>query len=386
MGKWIRIGGVLVTALIVVVSIRACQLGNQTEQQLLNDSQQEEPEKSGLTLRDVTLEQPDEDGVLLWRVKGKEVTYSPDQQVAFVTLPDGELYQDGKLVYRVKAKTGEIRENGKIVFLRGDIVATGIESGAVLRGNELEWQANQDVLIVRDQITGTHPQIQAQAQEARVYNRDKRMELEGDVVANTVVEDSKTDPWLKLQADALTWHWEQEQVETDQPLRVERFEENQISDVITGQQGTVDLATEVATLRQDVKMQLLKVPLVAQSDLMVWQVAEEKVSTDQPIRLIDPQQKVTVAARQGRMDLAQEIVYLQQDVVAQGERNQSRLTSDRLTWNMQAQTVVAEGNVNYRQVDPVFNLTGPKAVGHLQDETIVVSGGRVITQIQPDLD
>lgn len=57
----------------------------------------EEAAEPGLTLRNVTLEQPDENGVLLWRVNGEEVTYSSDRQVALITRPDGELFQDGKL-------------------------------------------------------------------------------------------------------------------------------------------------------------------------------------------------------------------------------------------------------------------------------------------------
>ncbi|MGB3199579.1 MAG: LPS export ABC transporter periplasmic protein LptC, partial [Nodosilinea sp.] len=75
----------------------------------------------GLTLRDVTLEQPDEQGQMLWRVKGDEVTYSTDQQVAFITRPDGDLFQDGEVIYQVVADTGEVRENGSVILLRGNI-------------------------------------------------------------------------------------------------------------------------------------------------------------------------------------------------------------------------------------------------------------------------
>ncbi|MBD2107215.1 LPS export ABC transporter periplasmic protein LptC [Nodosilinea sp. FACHB-13] len=337
----------------------------------------------GLTLRDVTLEQPDEQGQLLWRVKGKEVTYSPDQQVAFITRPDGDLFQDGEVIYQVVADTGEVRENGSVILLRGNIVATGVKNGSVLRGNEMEWRPQNDVLIMRDQITGTHPQLRAVADEARVFNRENRMELAGNVVASTVA-DSKTEPWLKLQAQELAWFWEEERIDSAQPLRVEQFKQNAITDVVVGQRGTVNLATQLVNLRGQVAMQMLDIPLNMASEALDWQVAEEQVTVNQPLTLIHPENKIRVTARQGRMDLAAQQIFLSQDVVAVGEANQARMTSDRLNWNVDTQTLVAEGGVNYRQVNPNVNLNGVRAVGRIDDQTIVVDGGRVVTEIVPN--
>jgi LPS export ABC transporter protein LptC len=338
----------------------------------------------GLTLRDVTLEQPDEQGQLLWRVKGKEVTYSPDQQVAFITRPDGDLFQDGEVIYQVVADTGEVRENGSVILLRGNIVATGVKNGSVLRGNEMEWRPQDDVLVMRGQITGTHPQLRAVADEARVFNRENRMELAGNVAANTVVTDPQADPWLKLQAQELIWFWEEERIDSTQPLRVEQFKQNAITDVVVGQRGTVDLETQLVALRGKVAMQMLDIPLNMASEALDWQVAEEQVTVNQPLTLIHPENKIRVTARQGRMDLAKQQIFLSQEVVAVGEANQARMTSDRLNWNVDTQTLVAEGGVNYRQVNPNVNLNGARAVGRIDDQTVVVDGGRVVTEIVPN--
>ena len=338
----------------------------------------------GLTLRDVTLEQPNDQGQLLWRVKGKEVTYSADQQVAFITRPDGDLFQDGEVIYKVTAETGEVRENGSVILLRGNIVATGVKNGSILRGNEMEWRPQDDVLIMRDQITGTHPQLRAAADEARVFNRENRMELKGNVVANTVVADPQTEPWLKLQAEELAWFWEDERIDSAQPLRVEQFKQNTITDVVTGQRGSVNLAERLVALRGQVAMQMLELPLNMTSEAMDWQVAEEQVAVNQPLTLVHPENRIRVTARQGQMDLAQQQIVLTQDVVAIGETNQTRMTSDRLNWNVETQTVVAEGRVNYRQVNPSVNLSGARAVGRLDDQTVVVDGGRVVTEIVPN--
>ena len=46
-------------------------------------------------------------------------------------------------------------------------------------GNELEWLPKEDVLVVRNNLTGENKQVTASAKEARVFSRAKRMELFG---------------------------------------------------------------------------------------------------------------------------------------------------------------------------------------------------------------
>lgn len=384
MAKWYRLAGALLTLAVIVGSVRACQLSRLPGQQAGDTEESIDPGEVGLTLRDVTLEQPDETGQLLWRVKGEEVTYSPDRQVAQIKRPDGELFQDGEIIYRVKADQGEIRQNGQIVFLQGNIVATGVQNNAVLRGNELEWRPEEAIMIVRDRITGTHPQLRAAAREARVYNRENRMELEGSVVATTVVKDPNAEPWLKLQTEKLVWFWEQERVESDQPLRVEQFKANSVTDVVTGRRGNADLARRIVTLNQDVTLQLLELPLQGNSDIAVWDVGKQTVQIDAPVQLVQPREQVVVTANRGQINLAEQQVTLNQNVRAQGQRNRSQLVANRLIWNVDDQTLLAEGDVNYQQGNPAVSIVGPRAVGQIQDQTVVVSGGRVVTEIVPD--
>jgi LPS export ABC transporter protein LptC len=349
-----------------------------------DQAEQADKDEPNLTLQDVTLEQPGDDGELLWRVRGDEVTYSPDRQVAYVTRPDSELFQDGEKIYVVTADTGEIRDNGNVIFLRGNIVARGLNNGSILRGNELEWRPEEDVLIVREDITGSHPDIRAVADEARVYNRQNRMELVGDVVATTVVEDPTTEPWLKLQAQELNWQWEQDLISSPQPLRVEQFENELITDVVVGQAGSFNLAEQIVNLEGDVQMQLLEIPLNVASEALEWQVDQQQVVIDQPVEMVHPQENIVVTARQGQMNLDNQVIFLQGNVSAQGQRNEARMTSDQLTWNVKQQTLLAQGDVNYRQRDPNINVRGPRAEGQLTNQTIVVEGGRVVTEIVPN--
>ncbi|MFE4104701.1 LPS export ABC transporter periplasmic protein LptC [Almyronema epifaneia] len=376
MGKWYRLAGIVVLIAVILGGVRACQLINQQPITEAGNTADETAEP-GLTLKDVTLEQPDEDGNLLWRVHADEVTYSPDQKVATVINPDGELFQDGEVIYRVKADRGEVRQDGQSIFLKNNIVATGVQNKVVLKGQELEWQPEEDLMVVRNQITGTHPQLKASAQEARVYNRERRLELSKNVVASTTEA-----PFLRMAAEELTWLIDAQRVESDRPIQVEQLKNDQVSDRVTGQQGEVDLAKKVVKLTEDVKLELLELPLEIFSQVAVWNVEQAQVVVPDALQANQPEQKVQISANRGELNLNQQVVYLTQGVnVVEGQ--QSQLQADSLTWNLESQQVVAEGNVNYRQSDPPVQVQGPRAVGQLDEETVVISGGRVVTEITP---
>lgn len=376
MGKWYRLAGVVVLIAVILGGVRACQLANQRPL-AAPESTADDTAEAGLTLKDVTLEQPDENGNLLWRVHADEVTYSPDQKVAKVTNPDGELFQDGQVIYRVKADRGEVRQDGKSIFLKDNILATGVQNKIVLKGQELEWQPELDLMTVRNQITGTHPQLKAAAQSAKIYNRENRLELDQNVVANTTEA-----PFLRMEAEKLTWLIDEEQVRSDRQIKVEQLKDNQVSDRVIGQQGEVDLAEKVVQLTEDVKLELLELPLEIFSQVAIWNVEQAQVVIPAALQANQPQQKVQISASRGELNLDQQIVYLTQGVnIVEGQ--QSQLQSDSVTWNLVSQQVVAEGNVNYQQSEPPVQVRGPRAVGQLDEETIVISGGRVVTEITP---
>lgn len=349
----------------------------------------EEEVETGLTLQNVTLEQPDDNGNPLWRVKAEEATYSPDRSIATFTRPDGELFQDGEVIYNVTADSGEMRDNGNTIILRGNIVAKGVQNGAILRGQEMEWRPQDDILVLRQDVTGSHPQLRATAEEFRVFNRENRMELQGNVVANTVVNDPQTEPWLKLQAQELLWSWEEERINSPAPLRIEQFKDTTITEVVQGQQGQVSLADQVATLQGSVTMQFLTLPLSVSSEALEWRVKEEQINLNQPLTVVRPTESLVVTARQGTMNLAEEVITVRQDVVAVRQQPQSRLTTDRLTWTIVSQTLLAEGRVSYQQANPALTLNGSRGVGRLQEGIFTVDGGanndgQVVTEIVPN--
>lgn len=374
--------GIIVLSAAIAFGVHTCRSSNFNADSVSNEER--DPLQSSLSLSDVVLEQQDDNGLLLWRVKTAEVTYSSDNATAKVASPEGELYQDGQLLYRVKADRGIIRENGQIIVLRGNIVANGVQNDTDLKGEFLEWQPSRAVMVMRDSVIGSHPEMRLQANEVRVFDRESRMELDGKAIVSTVVEDPQVNPWLKLQSEAMAWQWELETITSQQPLRVERFQNGRITEVLTGQQGQAELAQNRVTITDEILVKVLDIPLEIASEQAIWSADEDRIDVDRPLKIVNQEEQLTLTAQQGQLDLADQTVFLTQDVLVLGQRNDNRLTTDRLTWNLANQTVLAEGNVNYQQGNPVVTVRGPRATGRIEEQTIVIDGGRVVTEIVPE--
>jgi LPS export ABC transporter protein LptC len=368
--------------LLLLLNVSACDSRrNRAAERLAEDSAAAQEMEGNLTLENLTLEQSDDRGQVLWQIKAAEAVYSPDQETAEVRSPDGELYQDGEPVYRVRADRGRVQQNGEKIELTGNIVATDLRSGAVLKGNELEWLPEQDQLTVRNNLTGTHPQVRLSATEARLFSRDRRMELSGQVIAVT------RDPSLRLDAERLTWHLERQTIVSDRPAQVQRLSGRQVTGQARSNRAEVNLAARTVDLRQNGQLILQDPPIQIVSNALLWNLKNETLNANQPVTVVHRQQQVTVTADRGRMNLTPQIIYLTENVQAIGQRNRSQLNSDALTWNVKSQEVTADGSVVYTQANPPLNLRGSRAVGRLQSQTLVLSGGsdggRVETQIIP---
>ncbi|WP_121970270.1 LPS export ABC transporter periplasmic protein LptC [Leptolyngbya sp. BC1307] len=395
--RWYRWTAVAAAVVVLVVALRTC-----SSDRNLADRDPGEQIEAELTLQTVTLEQPDENGNLLWRLKAESVTYSPDKQRAELTGLDGEFFQADEIIYTVKADQGEVQQNGETLFLSGNLVATSTENELTMKGEKLKWQPKQDLLVLgnfegdplteetgddadKAPVTGFNPQVEAVAQMMQVSNKENRVELTGDVVAK-----SKASPWMAFTSDHLIWLTEQKVIEADQPLQVEQYQSKNfqtVSDRITGQTGQVQLAENIVTLTEAVQLDLLSQPLKVSSEIAVWDVDAETVQLDQPVNINQPVRKITASANQASLDLAQKIIYLVGNVRANGEKNDTRLTADRVTWQTTSQQIEAEGNVRYQQAaNPEVSMSGPKATGNLEQGTVVITGGEsgeVVTEIVP---
>ncbi|MEG4146400.1 LPS export ABC transporter periplasmic protein LptC [Microcoleus sp. Pol12B5] len=367
----------------LILGINACAVPQETQKnKLAEDLQTAQESNSTLTLNKVTLEQANEKGETFWKVNSQNAVYSKDKKIVNVQKPVGKLFQDGKEIYDIQGETGQVFQEGNQVFLKGNIVATDLKNGVVLRGNELEWRPKEDVLVVRNNLTGENKQVTASAKEARVFSRAKRMELFGSVVAKV------KDPVLQLRTEHLVWFVEQQKVNSDQPTQIDRYKDKIVTDSGFADQVDVDLKTKIATLTKNAQLMPSDPPLQIESSLMSWNFPAQSVVSPGPVKVFHRVEKVTMTGDTGRGDLEKKIFYLNGNVVGIGEKRQAQLNTDRVTWYLTNQTFDAEGNVVYKQLNPVFNLTGPRAAGELKNQTVIVKGdgggGQVVTEFVPD--
>ncbi len=426
--RWVAIAAAVA---VLVIALRTCgssELANQPPEEQID---------AELTLRTVTLEQPDENGNLLWRIKAKAVNYSPDSQKAELSEIEGEFFQAGETIYTIKANEGEVQQNGETLYLRGDLVATSTEGELTLEGERLKWQPKQDLLVMgnfqdealtasADEATdkraegeesaplktgdvpqakalttqdllnetaaknapvfGFNPQMEAIAQVASVSNKDNRVQMTGGVAAK-----SKASPWLTFASEQITWLTKQELIQTDKPLTVEKYQAEgykTVTDRVIGAKGNVQLAENIVTLDEAVQMESLTQPLKVNSKVAVWDVDAQTVEIDSQVNIEQPERKVTASANQASLDLAQQVVYLTGNVQANGEENDSRLQADRVVWKTNSQDVEADGNVQYEQAaSPEASISGDKATGNIAQGTLVILSGEssdVVTEIVPE--
>ncbi len=346
-----------------------------------SETESVQDDESKFTFQGVALEQFDEKGQPIWKVNAKQAKYTKEKQIGEAVNPDGELYQDGKIVYKITAQKADIRQDGKQLFLKGQIVATDPANGVVLRGNELEWRPKEDLLIVRNQLTGTHKQLQAVAQEAKVKTREQKIDFSGGVVAKSV------EPNLQMRTEHLIWMVKQEKLIGDRSMQIDRFQDNKITDRGRGDAAEIFLKTEIVNITKNAFIELLNPLVQIASNSMTWNIKAETVKTNAPLKVVHRAENVTVSGNRGELKIEQKTVYVQGNVKGVGQKGQS-IESDNLIWYLDKQLVEASGNVTYGQTSPKFTFKGDTATGNLQTENVVVKGGngdRAFTEIIPQL-
>ncbi len=374
---WLKPWSLILVLMVVVFS--GCRPQSRGADKLAEDTSAAQDPDTNLAFNNITLEEADDKGQTLWKVKASQAIYTPDQQSAKVKSPTGQLYQDGKPIYRIQAQEGEILKSGDRILLKGEVIATDTQSGAVLRSDQLEWQPKKDTLLLRGNLRGSHPKMKISAEQGKVFNRQRRAELIGKVNAIT------TDPKLRLQTEHAIWLLKDEKVQVDRPVQVQRLQGTQATDQANADRAEVDLVKKTAHLQQNARLTLLDPPLLITGNSLIWNVNQQTLIADQPITTVHRQQQITITANRGRMELKPKVAYFNGNVRAVSA-NQANLAADSLTWKVSSQEVTAEGNVVYVQPDPPATLRGAKAVGKLQNKTVVVSGGRVVTEIVPGKD
>jgi lipopolysaccharide assembly outer membrane protein LptD (OstA) len=117
-----------------------------------------------------------------------------------------------------------------------------------------------------------------------------------------------------------------------------------------------------------------------------WQIQQKLITATNALQIEQQQEQATFTANSGEIDLGKNVATLTGDAQGVARRNQAKLQADRITWQIDNQQVVGDGNVRYQQRNPILSLTGERGVGKLQDQAVVITGSNqqlVETQIFP---
>ena len=366
----------LIIVVINLTLITACSQAPKTEIKPKPST----PGEPGFTLNDATLEQADQQGKKLWKVKAKKAVYSQDKKTAKIDNVEGEFYQDNQVVIKIKADQGEAKTEGQQVFLTGNIVATDPRNGIILKGNEAEWNPKKELLIMRNNLIINREKMQITAQEGVYFPRQQQTELFKKIVG------TMTEPSLDLKTEHLIWQVALNKITGDQPILITQFKDKKMTNQARGNWSQIDLKTNIVLVQKNVKLDSVDPPIEITGNSMLWNLTTKMINSDQPANIFQIKQNLKLTANNSVVDLEKQIAYLTNGVEGFGGKNQSQISSKDLTWFMKTQEFIALGNVNYSQLNPPFNLTGVRAVGKLQGDQIIVRGEakqRVITNIIP---
>ncbi|MDY7012411.1 MAG: LPS export ABC transporter periplasmic protein LptC [Cyanobacteriota bacterium] len=338
------------------------------------------PVEEGLVAENATLEQQNEKGQPLWKINAARATYLKERK--YVQLEDvtGNLYQDGKPILQVRAKKGEIEEDGQKILLKEQIVAVDPRNQAVFKAEELEWRPKEDVAIARQKLTGSNANVKASATEGRYLSRSQRLELSGSVKAIA------KEPALQLRGDKAVWEIPEKKITSDRKLEIERYQGKTVIDRLVADKGQWNLATQIATVQGNVELKSLEPKMQIASNAAIWNLKTRTVQTRQPVQIVHHQEGFSVTGNQGFIDLDRQVARLQGGARGINLRKQANIYADRLIWQIAKQLLQAEGNVVYDQSDPPLHLTGPRATGNLETQQISVASethGQVVTEIMP---
>jgi LPS export ABC transporter protein LptC len=323
-----------------------------------------------LELNNLSFEQVDKQGKPLWKVRAQKGVYSPDRKRAKVTNLEGDLYQDGQIVLRVTAKTGEVEQAGEKVILRGDVVTKETRNKLIVVGQEVEWQPKADLLTIRDRVQASQPKFQVNANEGKYISRKQQMDLSGKITAFS------SDPRLAMQTEHMTWLVKDQKAIGDRPIQIQRYQGDQITDRVTANSSTTFLDRQIINLQGKVQLNATKPLMQVNGESFAWNFGRESIVADRPLTIFHQTEAVTFNANSGELDLKASTATLTGNARGVATRNQAKLQADRLVWQIASQQLVGTGNVVYQQTNPAIKFTGSRSVGKLQDQSIVVSSDK----------
>ena len=331
-----------------------------------------------LVLNNAILEQSNKQENTVWKIKAENIVYSEDQKTASLDLVVGNLLQNGKIIFKISAKEGQVRDNGNTIVLKNQIVANDPRNGSVMESNLVEWRPQESLLLIKEDLSGIHSNLEVSASYGKYFTDRESLKIEGNVVATT------NKPAFQLTSDRLVWDIARDRVSSPGKVEIVRFDENEnTTDRLVSDRALVDLGTNTATLNDNIELISLQPKIQVASESLVWNYQQRIGKTDRPIQILDRDRQITLTGNKGEFDLQQQVAKLKDGVRGINSKKASELYANQLTWKIATEEVEATGNVIYEQADPKARLTGEKAIGTIGNNDIVVTsnGKKQVTSV-----
>lgn len=360
-----------ISTILLCCLLISCQ-GNNTVKETEETHFKKEVEQ-GLVLYNAVLEQSNADGQILWRLSTKKAIYTQDKESAILEGLTGNLYENGKIVLKVSADKGEVKNEGKEIYLSENILAFDTRNKAEFKGDNLVWKPEENVMLMEGNqgITANHPKLVIKAQQAKYNTATQLLELDKNILGTTI------NPSLQLKTQHLYWQIPENKIITNTLIDLVRYDDKKkVTDKLKSNQAEIDLDINVAIINGNIEYQSLEPPLQAATEKITWYYTDRKMRSNTPTKLVQVEDDMTLTANNVDFHLEENQLYLKGGIYGQAVKNEVEIYSDNLVWNLDNQEINADGNVFYKQINPDFNLRGISAVGKLQDKQMTVKGNQ----------
>lgn len=351
--------------IILVSGLVACQAS------LPNSPPQADKESrldTQLVLNNAILEQSNQQTGTIWKIKAANIVYSEDKKTTTLDKVVGNLIKDGKIIFQISAETGKVQDNGNVISLNEQIIASDPRNNSIIKSNAIEWRPQENLVLIEDNFTAIHPNLEVAAAEGKYFTDIESLEIQKEITATT------KNPALQLTSDRLIWKIPQAQIKSPGAIQIVRYDQDEnVTDKLISDRAEVNLTKHTATLNNNIELVSLKPNLQIATDSLTWNYQERVGNAKKPIQILDRERNLSFTGNQGEVNLKQQIAKLTNGVQGINQQEASELYANQLTWNLDTKKIEAIGNVIYEQADPQIRLTGEKAIGSLEDNNIVVT-------------
>lgn len=337
--------------------------------------------KEGRILVDqAVLEQADNQGKPLWRVRTDRAVYSKDRQEAKLSRLVGNLFEKDQVVLKVQADRGFMEKNGASFTLEGNVLVEDLRHRAVFRGEWMQWQPDRRLIVLDRNFRVRDPQWQLQGRGGR-YQTDRRiLTANGNLLATAAVQG-----W-QWSGETLIWNLPAQTIVSDRPTQVKQFnpQTKGITMAIQGQNLKGDLVRQVFDLGGQVRVDQVDPPLKAETTQAIWRVKDQTITLPTVVTIVETPSGIRLTGQRGQVNLAEQTMDLTGGIRGTNPQTQAQLTGQRLLWTMKTQKLEVQGQVSYQQQTPFLALRGDRLRGDLRTNQFTLSGSQpVVSEIIP---